>query len=68
MYSDMILLYKISKVVIGENETLKGPEEYLIKNGVELVNLNLDECKAIMNKYIEDNPEIWGSELEKVGF
>lgn len=68
MCSGMILLYKISKVVIGENETLKGPEEYLIKNGVELINLNLDECKAIMNKYIEDNPDIWSSELEKVGF
>jgi cytosine deaminase len=68
MCSGMILLYKIPKVVIGENETLKGPEEYLIKNGVELINLNSDECKAIMKKYIEDNPEIWNSELEKVGF
>lgn len=68
MCSGMILLYKIPKVVIGENKTLKGPEEYLIENGVEIINLDLEECKTIMNKYIENNPETWDSELEKVGF
>ncbi|HML05555.1 MAG TPA: nucleoside deaminase [Methanobacterium sp.] len=68
MCSGMILLYKIPKVVIGENDTLKGPEEYLIENGVEVINLNLDECKDIMNGYIEKNPETWDNELEKVGF
>lgn len=68
MCSGMILLYKIPKVVIGENDTLKGPEEYLIENGVELINLDLKECKDIMNKYIEDNLETWINELEKVGF
>jgi cytosine deaminase len=68
MCSGMILLYKIPLVVIGENETLKGPEEYLMKNGIELINLDLGECKDIMNKYIEDNPETWNCELEKVGF
>ncbi|MGZ7070379.1 MAG: nucleoside deaminase, partial [Methanobacterium sp.] len=44
MCSGMILLYKIPEVVIGENETLKGPEKYLIENGVKLINLNMDEC------------------------
>jgi cytosine deaminase len=68
MCSGMILLYKIPKVIIGENKTLKGPEEYLIKNGVEVINLDLAECKDIMNNYIKENPETWNSELEKVGF
>ncbi|WP_414468767.1 nucleoside deaminase [Methanobacterium sp. ACI-7] len=68
MCSGMILLYKIPKVVIGQNETLKGPEEYLMENGVELINLDLDECKDIMNKFISKNPELWDNELEKVGY
>ena len=68
MCSGMILLYKIHEVVIGENETLKGPEEYLMENGVELINLDLDECKTMMNKFIKANPKTWESELEKVGF
>ena len=66
MCSGMILLYKIPKVVIGENETLKGPEEYLNKQGVKLVNLNLEECKELMMEYIKENQEIWDRELERV--
>ena len=66
MCSGVILLYKIPKVVMGENETLKGPEDYLKENGVELINLNLKECKNIMNKYIKKNPEIWYAEIERV--
>jgi len=66
MCSGVILLYKIPKVVIGENETLKGPEDYLMENGVKLINLNLKECKDIMKDFIKRKPEIWNSELERV--
>ncbi|MDI6724815.1 MAG: nucleoside deaminase [Methanobacterium sp.] len=68
MCSGVILLYKIPKVVIGENNTLKGPEDYLKEKGVELINLNMDECIELMKKYIEINPDIWNMELERVGF
>ena len=66
MCSGLILLYNIPKVVIGENTTLKGPEEYLMENGVELINLNLEECKTLMNDFINENSEIWELELEKI--
>ncbi len=66
MCSGMILLYKIPRVVIGENITLKGPEEYLIDNGVELINLNLEECKSLLDNYINKNPDIWSEEIERV--
>ena len=66
MCSGAILLYKIPKVVIGENETLKGPENYLKEHGVELTNLNLKECKDIMSDYIKKNPDIWDTEIERV--
>ena len=66
MCSGMILLYKIPRVVMGENKTLKGPEDYLQENGVELINLNLEECKRIIGDFIGDNPDIWDEEIERV--
>ena len=66
MCSGMILLYKIPRVIIGENITLKGPEDYLKNNGVELINLNLKECKSLLDNYINKNPDIWNDEIERV--
>jgi tRNA(Arg) A34 adenosine deaminase TadA len=66
MCSGTIMLYKIPRVVMGENETLKGPEDYLIKNGVEILNLNLDECKDLIGNYILKNPDLWNAEIERV--
>jgi creatinine deaminase len=66
MCSGTILLYKIPRLVMGENITLKGPEEYLKNKGVEVINLNLDECKSIIGSYIKKNPELWNEEIERV--
>jgi tRNA(Arg) A34 adenosine deaminase TadA len=66
MCSGTILLYKIPRVVMGENETLKGPEDYLIQNGVELRNMDLEECKKLLSDYIYKNPEQWNQEIERV--
>ncbi len=66
MCTGLILLYKIPKVVMGENKTFAGPEDYLRANGVELVNLDLDECKELIAKYIQENQELWDDEIERV--
>ena len=66
MCTGLILLYKIPKVVIGENKTFPGPEDYLLEHGVELTNLNLQECKNMMQKYIHHNQDIWDEEIERV--
>ena len=66
MCSGTIILYKIPIVVMGENETLKGPEEYLKDSGVELINLDMEECKEIMREYIRENQETWDKEIERV--
>ena len=55
MCSGAILLYKIPTVVIGENETFKGPEHNLSSRGVELINLDNLECKNLMRDFIADN-------------
>jgi creatinine deaminase len=66
MCAGTIRLYKIPRVVIGENVTLKGPEEYLKLNGVELFNMDLSECKYLIGNYINKNPEIWDEEIVRV--
>ena len=66
MCSGAIILYKIPRVVMGENKTLKGPEEYLIENGVEVINMDLDECKIILENFIQKNPDLWDEEIERV--
>ena len=66
MCSGTIILYKIPRVVMGENKTLKGPEEYLIENGVEVINMDFDECKTILENFIQKNPDLWNEEIERV--
>ena len=66
MCSGTIILYKIPRVVMGENKTLKGPEEYLIENGVEVINMDLEECKIILENFIQKNPDLWDEEIERV--
>lgn len=58
MCTGAILLYKISRVIIGENKTFKGEEDLLRSRGVEVVVLDNEECKDLMNKFIEAKPEV----------
>ncbi|HPH33933.1 MAG TPA: nucleoside deaminase [Methanoregulaceae archaeon] len=63
MCSGAVLLYKIPTVVIGENETFQGPEDYLRSRGVELVILNDKECIRMMQEFIASNPELWNEDI-----
>ncbi len=63
MCSGTILLYGIPKVIIGENDTFKGPENYLSSRGVELILIDSQECKDIMKKFIEEKPELWNEDI-----
>jgi cytosine deaminase len=63
MCSGAILLYKIPKVVIGENRTFKGPEEYLRSRGVELEIADSEECCQLMQDFIRDNDSLWNEDI-----
>jgi cytosine deaminase len=63
MCSGTALLYKIPKIVIGENVTFQGPEEYSRARGVELVILNLPECIQLMQEFIAARPELWNEDI-----
>lgn len=63
MCSGTVLLYKIPKVVIGENKTFQGPEAYVRSRGVELVILNDAECIKLMEDFIAARPELWNEDI-----
>jgi len=63
MCSGTALLYKIPKVVIGENVTFQGPEEYVRSRGVELVILQDPECIQLMRDFIAKRPELWNEDI-----
>lgn len=63
MCSGTVLLYKIPRVVIGENKTFQGPEAYVRSRGVQLEILNLDECIQLMEEFIAAHPELWNEDI-----
>jgi cytosine deaminase len=63
MCSGAILLYGIPKVVIGENRTFRGPEDYVRLRGVEVVILDNQECRQLMETFIKNNPELWHEDI-----
>lgn len=63
MCSGAILLYGIPRVVVGENTTFYGGEDYLRSRGVEVVVVDDEECKAIMRDFIAANPELWNEDI-----
>lgn len=63
MCTGAILLYGIPRVVMGENATFVGGEDYLRSRGVEVVNLDLDECKVLMRDFIVASPELWNEDI-----
>jgi cytosine deaminase len=63
MCTGAILLYGIPRVVLGENRTFVGGEDYLRSRGVEVVNLGSDACVALMNEFIAARPDVWNEDI-----
>jgi cytosine deaminase len=63
MCSGAILLYRIPRVVIGENRTFKGPEAYVRSRGVQLEILDHPECVRLMQEFIAARPELWNEDI-----
>jgi cytosine deaminase len=63
MCSGAIVLYRIPRVIIGENTTFLGAEEYMRSNGVELQIIQDQECIRLMSDFIKANPELWNEDI-----
>ena len=63
MCTGAVLLYGIPRVVVGENSTFYGGEDYLRARGVEVVVLDDAECVAMMQDFVAANPELWNEDI-----
>ncbi|KAK6203411.1 cytosine deaminase [Scheffersomyces amazonensis] len=63
MCSGACLMYGIKRVVLGENKNFVGAEELLKSSGVEVVNLNNQECIDLMKKFIDERPQDWYEDI-----
>ena len=63
MCAGAILLYRIPRVVVGENVTFKGSEDLLRNNGVNVDVVQDPECIEMMRAFIAANPELWNEDI-----
>lgn len=63
MCSGMTLLYKIPYLIVGENKSFQGPEEYVRSRGVKIEILNIPECIQLMDEFMAAHPELWQEDI-----
>ena len=63
MCSGAILLYEIPRVVVGENQTFRGPEDYLRSRGVQVEVVGNAECVQLMREFIAAEPALWNEDI-----
>lgn len=60
-----VVQFGIKEVIVGESETFPGAKEFMESHGVEVIDLNLDECKQLMSEFIQNNPQVWNEDIGK---
>ena len=65
MCSGTALLYGIPRIVIGENRTFKGPEDYVRSRGVTLEIVDDADCVKLMRDFIAARPDLWNEDIGK---
>ena len=58
-----VVQFNIPKVVVGEARTFAGSEEFMRDHGVQVVNLDLDECVQMMQAFIREHPTLWDEDI-----
>ncbi len=63
MCSGAIVLYKIPRVIVGENRNFRGPEDYLRSNGISVEVIQDTGCIQLMADFIRANPNLWNEDI-----
>jgi cytosine deaminase len=63
MCSGAVLLYRIPRVIIGENRTFQGPEDYVRSHGVDAQVVDNIECIELMQRFIHEHPTLWNEDI-----
>jgi cytosine deaminase len=58
-----VVQFGIKKVIVGESRTFAGAYKFMRAHGVEIVDLDLEECIEMMRKFIAKNPELWNEDI-----
>ena len=58
-----VVQFGIKKVYAGENETFLGAKDFMESMGVEVININSEECKEMMRNFIAEKPELWSEDI-----
>jgi len=63
MCSGAIALYKIPRVVIGENVNYPGEIDFLRSRGIDVTVVNDSDLIQMMSRYIKENPSVWNEDI-----
>lgn len=63
MCSGAIILYRIAHVIIGENQTFMGEEEWLRSRGVRIEVVQDERCRELMGRFIREQPQLWNEDI-----
>jgi len=63
MCSGAALLYGIPRIVVGENRTFQGPEDYVRSRGVVVTIVDDAECVSLMKDFTAANPDLWNEDI-----
>jgi cytosine/creatinine deaminase len=58
-----VVQFNIKKVIAGENRNFTGAREFMESNGVEVIDLDLDECRDLLAEFIKGNPHLWDEDI-----
>ena len=61
--SGLVRQFNIGKVIIGESVNFRGGIDWLIKNGIEVVDMNSQECIELLGEFVRENPEVWNEDI-----
>jgi creatinine deaminase len=63
--SGLIRQFGIKTLVVGESHTFAGGLDWLLENGVTVIDLDNQECREMMESFIAANPELWNEDIGK---
>lgn len=61
--SGAVVQFAIPKVIVGESQTFAGGPAFMRSHGVEVTDLNLPECVAMMREFIANHPRLWNEDI-----
>ncbi|HPI37709.1 MAG TPA: nucleoside deaminase [Ignavibacteriaceae bacterium] len=61
--SGAVVQFNIKKVIVGESATFPGGKEFMEAHGVEVIDLNDEECINMMKTFIAEKPELWNEDI-----